>query len=111
MFGCYIFEDLNILYKCFSNLRCVELSTSADLSLAQIGSICKKWKINLHKFGKGGEYFVASKAGCLVLYDGTDHCYINFKTFELYYNSNSYTTQGDFLIFNYKDEFMQLEVD
>ena len=57
----------------------------------------------------GGGCIGTSKAGCLVLYDGTDHYYINFKTFKLYSNLNSYTTQGDFVIFNYNDEAMQLE--
>ena len=111
MFGYDIFEDLDILNKCFSNLRRVKLLTSPDLSLSQIGSICKKWKINLVKYGNSGEYSIASKAGCLVLYDGTDYCYISFNTFKLDSYLNSYTTQGDFVIFNYNNEAMDLEVD
>ena len=107
-----ILESLDILHKYFNNLECINLTTYADLSIHEIGKILSNRKINLNKFERSSnnsDYSISSKVGCIVLYDGQDHLYINYKTFRLYSYSGNHTTQGDYAIFCYNQEWMELK--
>ena len=90
----------------------MNLTTCGDLSIHEIGKILNNRKINLCKIDISNhnyDYSITSKVGCIVLYDGMDHCYINFKAFRLYSYSCICTTQGDYAIFYYNQEWMELE--
>ena len=107
-----IFGNLDILHKYFNNLECINLMTNADLSIHEIGKIFNNRKIHLNKLERSSnnsDCSIASKVGCVVLYDGQDHFYINFKTFRLYFYSDNYTTQGDYVIFYYNHKSMELK--
>ena len=109
-----VFEDLRILHKYFSNLKCVNLNTSDKLSLSEIGGVLKNWNINLLKF-KGSkhnnEYSISSRSGCLAIYDSEEHQIINFKNLSLHPSSNGYTTQGDYVIFSFDQSKLKLDVE
>ena len=107
------FESLDIIHKYFNNLECINLKTRADLSIHEICKILNNRKMHLNKFDRYGKIYdcsITSNVGRVVLYDGQNHLHINFKTFRLYCYSDNYTTQGDYAIFYYNQERMELEV-
>ena len=109
-----ILEDLNILHKYFNNLKCLNFTTYVNLSVAEIVQIYNNWKINLTIYNSSRsifDYYISSKYGYLVLYDGHDHIYISFKSFRLDLFSSCYEIQDDYVIFYYNNEEVELEVE
>ena len=49
------------------------------------------------------KYGIESNDGCLVLYDGNNQLFVNFNWLKLRCSYYSCKTQGEYVIFNYKD--------
>ena len=110
-----ISEDLNIIHEYFSNLRCVNLNALDILSLTEIGNILNNYKLNHFEF-RGTEfengYSIESEFGSIHLYDwcNNHHC-IKFKNLKIRSEGQNYTTQGDYVIFDFKHADVKLDVE
>ena len=109
-----IFDDLDIIQEYFNNLKCVNLNTSDNLSLIEIGSILGNQKLNYFEF-MGPEYkygnSIQSKTGRVFLYDCDNHYCVKFKNLKMIFYQQNYTTQDDYVIFNFKHLGVELDVE
>ena len=68
-------EDVNLIYKCFSNLNCVNLLISDITNFNEIVTILEDKKVSKISLKTNkdsaisGEYLASSKTGCAVVYN------------------------------------------
>ena len=94
-------------------MKHVNLNTSDLLSLDEVSEAITSWKLNNYKFKGTNAKFdgkIKSKSGYLVLYGCEGQLYIDFDNLKLSFGWSGYTTEGDYVIFDYYHSAIEFDV-
>ena len=99
-------QDIDLVKEYFKNLDSVNLRNLKYLSIKEIVQICidnKQDKILSTKRSYKGksEYTLSSNTGYLLMYDLNDEYLVKFTDLRLRSRSEDYTTQDEYIIFEY----------
>ena len=104
-----VFENINIAYEYFKNLKYVSVVNLSKAPLSYIVQILSQCNIDHISFSHtknppliNSDNQVKSEEGCMVLYDTENALTINFKNFAFSDQITHYKIQGEYVIFNYK---------